>query len=426
MRFERLDEAQAWIESVVRFTDKFDLSRMVRATDMLDHPEKDITTIHVGGTNGKGSTVQFLKRVLMAAGYTVGTFTSPYVVRFNERIAIDDAPISDEDLLHHINRIHEVQKDYLKKHEDQISFFELLTLMSFLYFKDKQPDVVIYEVGLGGTLDATNVIEPVLAVITSIGHDHMHVLGDTLEQVAKQKLGIVKEGVPLVTGITQTQLKPSFISHTNEKGSPLYFLDDYPIKAFKPGPPTSFIHNREPYVIHVEGTYQVRNAGLSLLACDALEKHAGFSIPKLARKKGLSEVSMPGRFERMGHTIFDGAHNPEGIEAGIEAIKTYYPNRQVTVLFSVMKDKDYLPMVEALEEIATHIVFTEVDMPRAEKADVLKTHCNKIPCNAEADFKEAYRLATSHTGDGILYACGSLYFISALRRHVKTMTQDAS
>ena len=418
MKFKHLRDAQAWIESVVRFTDKYDLSRMEKAVRMLGHPEKAFPTIHIGGTNGKGSTLQFLKRILMASGYTVGTFTSPYVVRFNERIAIDDEPISDPDLLRYINRIYDFQSEYLKIHGDQISFFELLTLISFLYFKDKAPDVVLYEVGLGGTLDATNVISPILAVITSIGHDHMHILGNTLEAVAEQKLGIVKSGVPLATGITQESLKPVFISHANDKNSPLYFLSDHPMKAFTPGPPTSFVHAHEPYTIHVEGTYQTRNARLALLASEVLEEHTTFTIPKPAMKQGLSKVRMPGRFERIGNTILDGAHNPEGIKAGIEALHTYHPDAPVTVLFSVMKDKEYRDMVEDLKTIATHIVFTEVDMARAEKAETLKQLCEPDTCLAIKDLKAAYQKAQALCEDGILYACGSLYFISTLRRHI--------
>ncbi|MFW6285238.1 MAG: bifunctional folylpolyglutamate synthase/dihydrofolate synthase [Bacillota bacterium] len=418
MKFKSLKAAQTWIESVVRFTDKYDLSRMEKAVAMLDHPEKAVPTIHIGGTNGKGSTLQFLKRILMASGYRVGTFTSPYVVKFNERIAIDDTPIEESDLLHCINRIYDFQATYLETYNDQISFFELLTLISFLYFKDKSPDVVLYEVGLGGTLDATNVIDPELAIITSIGHDHMHILGGTLEKVAKQKLGIVKKGVPLATGITQDFLEPVFVSHTNETKSPLYLLSDHPIKAYSPGPPTTFVHDREPYTIHAEGTYQVRNARLALLASDVLNRHTAFNVPSHAKKRGLSEVTMPGRFERIGNIILDGAHNPEGIEAGIETLKTYDDHTKVTVLFSVMKDKEYATMIKDLKTVASSMVFTQIDMPRALDAEALINLCEDTPCHVEKDFKRAYEKALDLAGDGILYACGSLYFISALRQHI--------
>ncbi|MFW6299237.1 MAG: bifunctional folylpolyglutamate synthase/dihydrofolate synthase [Bacillota bacterium] len=418
MKFKNLKDAQAWIESVIRFTDKFDLSRMEKAVKMLGHPEQAVPTIHIGGTNGKGSTLQFLKRILMASGYTVGSYTSPYVVKFNERIAIDDTPIDDRDLLHYINIIYDFQATYLEMYNDQISFFELLTLISFLYFKDKSPDVVLYEVGLGGTLDATNVIAPELAIITSIGHDHMHILGDTLEKVAKQKLGIVKKGVPLATGITQDFLKPVFISYTNEIKSPLYLLSDHPIKAYTPGPPTTFVHDHEPYAIHAEGAYQVRNARLALLASDVLNRHTDFTVPNHAKKRGLSEVAMPGRFERIGNTILDGAHNPEGIEAGIETLKTYDDDTKVTVLFSVMKDKEYATMIKDLKAIASSMVFTQIDMPRALEANDLLNLCGEIPCQVEKDYKRAYEKALDLAGDGILYACGSLYFISALRQHI--------
>ena len=223
--FQTVKEAQTWIESVHRFGDKYDLIRMENACQMLGHPEKSFTRIHIVGTNGKGATLSYLKNIYLQAGYSVGTYTSPYIVKFNERITLNYDEISDEDLLYYINKIYDFNTTYLTEHQDQISFFELVTLISFLYFKDKQPDIVLVEVGLGGTLDATNVITPIASIITNIGTDHQHVLGNTIKSIAKNKLGIVKPGVPLFTAYDQIELHDIFLTRIHEQKAKMYLIN---------------------------------------------------------------------------------------------------------------------------------------------------------------------------------------------------------
>lgn len=415
MKFNRLSEAQSWIESVVRFKDKYDLVRMQKACEMLGHPEKSFKTIHIGGTNGKGSTLTFLKEILLSENYHVGTFTSPYVVRFNERITLDGDLISDDDLLTYINRIYDFQAEYLEKHGDQISFFELLTLISFLYFKDQNVDVVLYEVGLGGRLDATNVIDPELAVITSIGHDHMHILGDTLEKVTLEKLGIVKVGTPLASGVMQNELIPVINSYTNKMNAPVRHLRDYSDVASASNKLATFSFKGEHFKINVHGEYQIHNARLSLLACEMLNDYTAFNVSIDAMKKGLLAMAMPGRFEIIENVILDGAHNPEGIYEGVKALKNYAGDLPVTVLFTVMGDKDYLSMQKSVEAIATNIVYTELPMERSEKAEVLKRKSYHPSAQAFSNYKEALKTSKDLSKDGLLYVCGSLYFISTIR-----------
>ena len=415
MKFNTLGEAQSWIESVVRFKDKYDLVRMERACEMLGHPEQSFKTIHIGGTNGKGSTLTFLKEILLSANYHVGTFTSPYVVRFNERITLDGKLIADEELLTYINRIYDFQAEYLEKHGDQISFFELLTLISFLYFKDKKVDVVLYEVGLGGRLDATNVIDPELAIITSIGHDHMHILGDTLEKVTLEKLGIVKAGTPLASGVLQETLIPVINSYTNNINAPVRHLKD-----FLDEPSTSNAHGTlsfkgDSFKINVHGNYQVHNARLALLASEMLNEYTDFTVSLEAMREGLLNMTMPGRFEIMGNVILDGAHNPEGIYEGVKALKNYAGDLPVTVLFTVMKDKDYDSMQKSVEAIAKNIVYTELPTERSEKAEVLKKKSYHPSVLAFSDYEEALSNAVDLSKNGLLYVCGSLYFISTIR-----------
>jgi dihydrofolate synthase/folylpolyglutamate synthase len=417
MNFKTLAAAQRWIESVVRFKDKYDLTRMNKACEMLGHPERTFKSIHVGGTNGKGSTLTFLKEILMDASYHVGTFMSPYVVRFNERITLDDALISDEELLIYINRIYEFQQTYLEKENDQISFFELLTLISFLYFADKDVDVVLYEVGLGGRLDATNVITPELSIITSIGHDHMHILGDTLKKVTLEKLGIVKEGVPLVDAVMQETLIPVIDSYINKMNSPVQHLVDVPLKNTFTTSKT-FTYKHERYALSVHGTYQIQNARLALLACEMLNEKTVFDIPLHAMRSGIKAMRMPGRFEIIGNVILDGAHNPEGIFEGVKALKYYAKKLPVTVLFTVMRDKDYGTMQSALETIATHIIYTQLPKERSEKASILLKNSHHVQAQAHTDFKKALSIAQHLSKNGVVYVCGSLYFISSIRKEL--------
>jgi len=354
----------------------------------------------------------------LESGYNVGTFTSPYIVHFNERITLNDIPISDEDLLHYINEIYTVQKEYRERHNDQITFFELVTLISFLYFRDKDVDLVLYEVGLGGKLDATNVISPVLSIITSVGYDHMHVLGNTLKSIAKNKLGIVKDGVPLVSAVRDSSLQKLFRSHTNKKTSPLYLTSDCPVENIEIGLPTRFDFEGETYTINMVGLYQIANAHTALLAKNVLNKRDDFDLPVDACKRGLEKAHMPGRFERFDNVILDGAHNISSIEASLKTLNAYYPDKKIRILFTVMADKAYVPILKKLERFADELIFTEIPYHRSEKAERLYDQSGHPNKQAFKDYKEAYRKARPKDADTILFITGSLYFISAIRAYV--------
>ncbi|TVP94268.1 MAG: bifunctional folylpolyglutamate synthase/dihydrofolate synthase [Acholeplasmatales bacterium] len=412
--FKTLSEGQRWIESIHRFGDKYNLDRMEKACVMLGHPEKQFKSIHIGGTNGKGSTLTYLKHIYLAAGYTVGTYTSPYVVRFNERISYNGHDIDDETLLDLINDIFLFNQTYLETMHDQITFFELVTLMSFIYFSRIKPDIVLIEVGLGGTLDATNVIHPLASVITTIGYDHMHVLGDTLEAIADNKLGIVKRGTPLFTGVVQPDLRPQFEAKVRAQGGTMHHLDEQPIQMVAFGQENVFTYLGDTYTIHMAGAHQIRNAALAVLVARMLD------VPALERpnpdiiNQGLKQAHWPGRFERFGSVILDGAHNVDGLITAIDTAKAYYPEAHLTMLFTVFQDKDYQKMLKLLEA-ADAVVFTEIDHPRctpAEKLYAMSTHPNKrvIP-TLETAFEQA-----RPTGEqAILLVTGSLYLISAVR-----------
>jgi len=294
--FKTLKAAQAWIESVEKFGQKYDLTRMQNACAMLGNPQNSFKSIHIGGTNGKGSTLSYMKESLIAAGYNVGTFISPYIVHFNERITVNHAMISDEDLLYYINQIYAFQTQYLAKYQDQITFFELLTLISFQYFKDQPVDLVLYEVGLGGTLDATNVITPIMSIIVSIGYDHMGVLGNTLTSIAKNKLGIVKPKVPLIHSIKQPHLKPLINSHANMMASPIINARMHRLSNITHTPNIAFNLQGVTYSIRMRGAHQIDNARLAITALTHLN-HLGYHVHTKHIQTGLTRAFMPGRFE---------------------------------------------------------------------------------------------------------------------------------
>lgn len=413
--FKTLAEGQRWIESIHRFGDKYNLDRMEKACVMLGHPERQFHSIHIGGTNGKGSTLTFLKSIYLAAGYRVGTYTSPYVVRFNERISLNNQDIDDATLLDLINEIYQFNQTYLDTMHDQITFFELVTLMSFIYFSREKPDIVLIEVGLGGTLDATNVILPLASVITTIGYDHMHVLGNTLEAIADNKLGIVKPGVPLFTGVVQPQLRSQFEAKVQEQGSALYHLDDQPLQSIVLGQENSFTYLGNRYTITMAGAHQIRNAALAVLvACTLTIPNQ--TIPKPSEiNQGLQKATWPGRFERFGSVILDGAHNVDGLRSAIDTAKTYYPNAHLTMLFTVFEDKDYQTMLSLLEQ-ADAVVFTEINHPRctpAEKLYALSNHPNKA---CDVSIEAALERARAVDAEAVVLVTGSLYLISAVRQ----------
>ncbi|MFH5882589.1 MAG: bifunctional folylpolyglutamate synthase/dihydrofolate synthase [Candidatus Izemoplasmataceae bacterium] len=417
--FKHLEEAQKWIESVHRFGDKYDLVRMEKACEMLDYPQHTFKSIHVGGTNGKGSTVTYLKQIYLESGYSVGTYTSPYIVRFNERITLNNEEISDDELLYYINFIYDFDQQYLAKENDQISFFELVTLMSFLYFKDKQPDIVIVEVGLGGTLDATNVILPVASVITNIGYDHMNILGKTLDSIAKNKLGIVKENIPLITSVDQEELFPLFEATTQAKNSKYIHLKDYPIENLHLGLPTTFTFLGMDFTLNMAGIHQVYNATLAVLTAYTLHHDNLFAVTKAGMIRAIKQAFWPGRFEVFGNIIIDGAHNEQGLRACLNTVKAYYPERHVKSLFTVMADKDYSPMLSMLEKEVDEIIFTEINYPRCEKAKTLYDLSNHKNKRSIKDFKEAFKEAKPDSDLELLIITGSLYFISEVRKLLK-------
>ncbi len=417
--FTNITEAITWIESIKRFGDKYDLSRMELACKSLNNPEDDLNVIHIAGTNGKGSTVAYLKNIFLAQGYNVGTFTSPYIVSFNERITYNEENISNDELLYYINKVSSLYYEILEKYDDAVSFFELLTLISLLYFKDKKCDYVIYEVGLGGKLDATNIVKPIITGITNINYDHMNVLGNTLEKIALCKLGIVKENVPLVTSEQNPDLLGLFEDYTKSLKAPLTIVTPSDISSVHYGEITTFKYQNEKYQIKMKGTHQVINASLAIEIIQQLNKIKKTKVALSNILVGLLKTTWPGRLETFGKIILDGAHNVGGATVLKESMLTLYKDKDIKVLFTSMADKEYFDVIKILESFASEIHFTDFDYPRCETASNLYAVSDHPHKYLEDNIDDALANLKRLKEKEVLLITGSLYFISLVRKKIK-------
>jgi len=412
--FKNKDEAIFYIENIKRKEKRTNLNRMHRALEMLGNPERAYKVIHVAGTNGKGSTVSYLTNILMEAGFSVGSFISPYVIKFNERIMYNLSYISDEDLVKYANIIYDL-KLKLEEEDEVITFFEFITLMGLLYFKDKHVEFAVVEVGLGGVLDATNIFDHALRIITNIGFDHMNALGNTLSEIADKKLGILHENEKLISAVDESLLK-QFEDHSKELNSCLYWVnkDIKDIKESFNG--VSFKYKNEEFRTPLLGIFQAYNAALAIEAVRQIMP----DISSRTIQSALDKTVWPGRLQIIKHKpiiLIDGGHNIHGIDAVVKSIKGL-TNQKIHVLFTALKDKEIDKMLRALDEIASDYIFTTINDSRASSImDILSV--NQKPYKAIDDYKEALSYLDNFGPDEIILVTGSLHFISLVINFLK-------
>ncbi len=414
--FKTFEETKDWIEHIKKFGSRLDLSRISKVLDYFDHPERAYPTIHVAGTNGKGSTSSYIKNILLQAGYKVGLYTSPYIVKFNERIIVDNESISDEDIVTYANTLYPLWVQ-LNDLGETVTFFEVITIICFLYFRDKQVDYAVIEVGLGGLLDATNVITPSVSVITNISYDHMNVLGNTLESIALNKLGIVKPNVPLVTTVENENLIPLFKEITNKNNSECTIIDFKNVSDIALSEITKYSYKGVHYQTNLPGYHQVKNAVLAIETIRILSElhHLNISVEDV--NKGLQNTKWPGRFEIFNHNIIlDGAHNIGGIEALKKTVAMIYPNKHIKCLVSIMHDKEHQKIIEILDNMCDAIYFTEFEYERRAEAEQLFNESHHRNKRIYKDYKKIFLELINLRENEILIVTGSLYFISEIRK----------
>lgn len=420
-----VSQALAYIHSVSWKGSVPGLSRTQELLQRLGNPQNQLKFVHIAGTNGKGSTAAMLASVLRAAGCTTGLYTSPFLSRFNERMQVNGQEIPDALLA----EITEAIRPHAEAMEDAPTEFELVTAIAMVYFVRLHCDIVVLEVGLGGALDSTNVIAvPEVAVICNIGYDHMQVLGNSLEEIAQAKAGIIKGGDAV---LYQQEL---CVEHVMENrcaavGAALHRADFSRLQLHAQGLSGQvFDYGRwESLELPLLGAHQLKNAAVALEAIEILRKK-GWNIADEAVRAGLKTVSWPGRFEVLRQSplfIVDGGHNPQCIAALVENIRAYLPDKKVTALTGVMADKDFQEMFGEIAPYLSRFVAVTPDNPRALKAEQLAQVLEPFgkPVSWCDDVAQGVRLALSQTEpeDAVL-AFGSLYMVGEIRETVKQLS----
>ena len=398
------------------------LSRIEELCARMGKPEKGLRCIHVGGTNGKGSTCAYLTHILKEAGYTVGTFTSPYVRTFNERIAIDGSPVSN----YLLTKAVEAAKPHADAMEERPTEFELITAVGFEIFRRKKVDVVVLEVGLGGRFDSTNVIEaPLASIVTGIAFDHMQLLGDTLAKIAWEKAGIIKKECPVVTAMLDREASEVIEHEAKEKSSSVSVVNSDAITVHSDTLSGILMDYGEYKDIKTSliGSYQAKNIALVIEAVKVLRKR-GLTISDSALYVGIAKTKWHARFELLSNdpvTVFDGGHNEEGVRAAIDTAARVFGGKKPVLLTGVMADKAYDGMVEIIAPCIEEVFTLKPDNPRSLDAESLanvyrgfgvKAYANdSVPQSLKAAKQKAKELGRP------LLILGSLYLYKDIYKH---------
>lgn len=427
-KFTDIDLFISWVESQKRFSPKASLDKMNYYCSLFNHPERTFKSIHITGTNGKGSTVAFLKSILQESGLKVATFTSPYITIFNERIQFDGKFISDSDLLKYGNKIIDKYPLIEKSKYETPSFFEFITLLAFLYFEDlPNLDIAIIEVGIGGRLDATNVIDSLVSVITNVSLEHTNVLGDTTKKITEEKLGIVKNKEPLICGIKDIDLQNYVIKRCQDKESELVLtsLSAFEIKQMDINGSRFTLEGYDnPFFIKLIGPHQVENAIVAIKAIEKLNQIIHFSkwnfpISNVILSRGLKNATWPGRLEVLSSKpliLTDGAHNIDGIERVCEFIKNQnYKYKRAVV--SISKDKELATMIKLLDDTFDEIIFTEYNYKRHASADDLYKLSNNPRKRIIKSLNEVYNYIGNNHQEITIFL-GSLYLVTDVKRQI--------
>jgi len=431
--FSDISEVKKWLDQWLVFGMNLGLDRMEWMLEQLDHPERRLRTIHIGGTNGKGSTLSYLSYILREAGYEVGSFTSPSLHVFNDRIMKDGVPISTVDLIEAVKLVKPVAEALEETSLGAPTEFEVITMIAIVYFAKINPcDIVLFEVGLGGRHDSTNVIQPMLTIITNVGHDHMKQLGTTLTEIAFEKAGIIKTGRPLITAAEGEALEV-FKGVVKEQHVKMYQLG----QAFMDQPAgnseafAEVFSVRTPFHTYLDlkvnmiGQHQVKNATLAVMAADYLRVYYSFQLEEEVVRRGLEKMRWPGRFEQLSDkpSIFiDGAHNLEGMQAFVQTVQQHFKNKKITVLFATLKDKDHEGLLCELAKVSERLVLTDFRLERAiEPQAIVPLVPKSMSVQVISPWQEALEqlVEDGRRSDAVLLITGSLYFIAQLREYYK-------
>ena len=436
---QEYQEALSWIHSTMRFGSKLGLDRVDRLLSLLGNPERRCEYVHVAGTNGKGSVTAMVASALRAAGYRTGMYISPYLEDFRERIVLNGRMIPKDDLAHLALEVRPKVREMLSLGFEHPTEFEVITAIAFLYYSRQECDYVSLEVGLGGRFDGTNVVTPAVSTITTISFDHTDRLGDTLGKIAFEKAGIIKPGVPVVTGATAEEPFGVIKARAEELGAPLYVVANRPgaqvtweevsysmegqvINVFGPG--FEYRGLRVPLL----GRHQQQNAAFALASLELARprtRQGRIYADKAAVARGIGETVWPGRMEVLSLSpaiILDGAHNPDGARALAEAMREV-PRKRLICVLGILGDKAYKEAASLIAPMCDEVVVTRPDTPRALDPRVLAGEVRRYTpeVTVEPDIGKAIdlALAKARSGDAVL-CCGSLYLVGPARTHLRS------
>lgn len=416
-----------YIQKISTFGSKSGLERIEQLLNYLDNPHYNLKFIHVAGTNGKGSTCAMLESILVDAGYKVGLYTSPHLIKYNERIKINNIDIDDETF----TNIAEIVIDKCLNCIEHPTLFEIITAIAFCYFNQQKVDYIILEVGLGGRYDATNIINsPILSIITSISLDHCEILGNTIEQISTEKGGIIKENSKTILAFNSYRVYNIINNICNEKNSRLYYLDNIKFNImYQDLYSTTFsietdYYNYPQIVLGMIGEYQIYNVATALLAVCIL-KDIGIKIKDKNIYNGLKNIHWKARMELISskpYILFDGAHNIDSIRKLADYIRKYIKNRSITLLIAVLKNKNYVEMINILIPLVDKVVITEVTSEHTLTADEFNNIISiyDLPTYKEKQIKKAFIKAKNITNQNDIIICtGSLYLLGELECIIK-------
>ena len=414
-------ESVSWLYGLQQFGIKFGLSKTSNLLKAFGNPHARQQYIHIAGTNGKGSVGALLESVLIRSGLRVGFYTSPHLVSFTERFRVNREPIAKEEASRLIREVKGIITD-----EEPPTFFEFTTAMALLYFFRRQVDVGIIEVGMGGRLDATNIITPLVSVITNIGLDHREYLGNHVIAIAKEKAGIIKSGVDVATGVTQPSVIRLFKTLAKEKRSPFWRLGRHVRYRRNPSGLLGYYGFKKRYgdlKIGLKGQFQFRNAALALLTLEILERK-GFTISDEAVRSGLADPLWPGRLEVISSNptiILDGAHNPSAMRSLAGAIRRDFDFRDLIVVLGVLGDKDISNILKKIVPLASKVIYTKAAYERAANPQVLMEQGRRLGKSGEVCVpisKAIDKARTLADTKDLILITGSLYTVGEAQSYL--------
>ena len=409
-------EALDWIHGQLKFGIKPGLERMAWMLEELGNPQDNLKAVHIVGTNGKGSTVNALQTIFSQAGYEVGTFTSPYIIDFKERISINGQMISEENLLGLVERVKPVVERLPKETEhENATEFEIITVLMFLYFGQVHPvDIAFIEAGMGGLHDSTNLFSPLVVICPSIGLDHQAVMGNTHAEIATEKAGVLKNGASFIYATDRTDVRDVFKQKANEEGSKTYELGkDFTAEGSSHS--FDFIYKEqrlEGIALAMAGQHQVANASLAIMASLLLQKDYPKVTPELI-KDALAHASWLGRTEfLMPNLMIDGAHNNESVKVLIDLLRSEYADKDIELLFAAIDTKPIDSMLAQLESVGD-LTVTSFEYPNSVKLDKYPVTYKQV-----SDFQTWIEEHVTANDDKLYVITGSLYFISQVRKWI--------